>query len=530
MSTGSALIYCRVSTKRQEDEGTSLDSQEAACIAHAQSLGFTSWRVTREVYSGAELYDRPLLSRDRADLKSGQFQALIAYSTDRLSRDPIHLAILAEDCQRHGIPLIFVSEPLDTTPEGQLIQYVKGYSNKMEREKIRERQLRGKRQRALNGKVNNHGPELYGYRRDKTTGKRVIYEPEAAIIRDIYTLIVSDHRGATSVAKRLNQLGIPSASVGKMTLDRQPRWRHSQVSRLVRHPAFKGETYAWMFRRPATAQERLSEDYDKTRQRVIRPESEWIRLPDDVTPPIVSSDVWQRAQEVLSEVHSEATRNEQHPHLLRGFVYCGVCGLRMYSDRENNPPRAKAQIYRCSSRVRVGKPCGGGRIVARELEAWVWEQVSNALRHTEVLAAEMERRRAEGPDETLTADLDTARREFTKRDRKQAQLLQRFTASDDDSFPWELVEREIARLEGEKVKFLSAAEKIERRLVEQQHSVSQLENLTAYCARVAQNLDTFGFAEKRMAYEALAIRITGNGHDSTLVGSIPLDGVTDVTS
>jgi len=163
---GTALIYCRVSTRRQEDEGTSLDSQEAACVSHAQSLGFTSWRVTREVYSGAELHNRPLLSRDRTDLNAGQFQALIAYSTDRLSRDPIHLAILAEDCQRHSVRLIFVSEPLDTTPEGQLIQYVKGYSNKMEREKIRERQLRGKRQRALNGKVNNHGPELYGYRRD----------------------------------------------------------------------------------------------------------------------------------------------------------------------------------------------------------------------------------------------------------------------------------------------------------------------------------------------------------------------------
>jgi site-specific DNA recombinase len=378
--------------------------------------------------------------------------------------------------------------------------------------------------------VNNHGPELYGYRRDKTTGKRVIYEPEAAIIRDIYTMIVSEHRGASGVAKRLNRLGILPASAGKMTLDRQPEWRHSQVSRLVRHPAFKGETYAWMFRRPANAQERLSDDYDKTRQQVIRPESEWIRLPDDVTPPIVSPEVWQRAQEVLAEAHSEATRNEKRPHLLRGLVYCGVCGLRMYSDRENNPPQVKVDIYRCSSRQRVGKPCGGGRIVADEVEAWVWERVSATLRNPKVIAAELERRRAEGPDETLTADLETARREFTKRDRKQAQLIQRFTASDDDSFPWELVEREIARLEREKVKFLSAAEDIERRLSDQQQSVTQLDNLTAYCARVAQNLDTFGFDEKRMAYEALAIRITGNGHDWTLSGSIPLEGVTDTTS
>jgi site-specific DNA recombinase len=286
-----------------------------------------------------------------------------------------------------------------------------------------------------------------------------------------------------------------------------------------------------MFRRPATAQERLSPEYDPARMRVVRPESEWIRLPDEVTPPIVSPALWQQAQEVLAEVHSEAARNETHPHLLRGLVYCATCGRRMYTDRKGRSAQSKVDIYRCSSRVRVGQPCGGGRIVARELEAWAWEEVSAILRHPEMIADELERRRAAGLDETLTTDLETARREFTKRDRKQAQLLQRFTASDDDSFPWELVEREIARLEGEKVKFLSAAEKIERRLAEQQQSVTQLDNLVAYCARVAQNLDTFGFAEKRMAYEALEIRITGNGHDWTLDGSVPVDGgVTDTTS
>lgn len=36
-----ALIYCRVSTKGQEEDGTSLDSQEAACMRHAEALGIT---------------------------------------------------------------------------------------------------------------------------------------------------------------------------------------------------------------------------------------------------------------------------------------------------------------------------------------------------------------------------------------------------------------------------------------------------------------------------------------------------------
>jgi DNA invertase Pin-like site-specific DNA recombinase len=47
-----ALIYCRVSTNKQE---ASLASQERACLAHAKSLGFTVGEIVRETFSGAQL-------------------------------------------------------------------------------------------------------------------------------------------------------------------------------------------------------------------------------------------------------------------------------------------------------------------------------------------------------------------------------------------------------------------------------------------------------------------------------------------
>jgi len=67
---GPALIYCRVSTKALA-EGTSLDSQQALCIAHAERLGYTVARVTQEVHTGAELFERPKLTSDRADVRVG---------------------------------------------------------------------------------------------------------------------------------------------------------------------------------------------------------------------------------------------------------------------------------------------------------------------------------------------------------------------------------------------------------------------------------------------------------------------------
>jgi DNA invertase Pin-like site-specific DNA recombinase len=67
-SKGAAIIYCRVSTIGQKEEGTSLESQKTACVAHAEALDYIAGRITEEVYSGAELWDRPKLGQDRADL------------------------------------------------------------------------------------------------------------------------------------------------------------------------------------------------------------------------------------------------------------------------------------------------------------------------------------------------------------------------------------------------------------------------------------------------------------------------------
>jgi site-specific DNA recombinase len=90
-----------------------------------------------------------------------------------LSRNPVHLFILAEECEKAGVELHFVTEPLDHSPEGQLIGFVKGYAAQIEREKIRERTVRGKRARAIEGKLpQGTGRGAFGYRYERGTGRR----------------------------------------------------------------------------------------------------------------------------------------------------------------------------------------------------------------------------------------------------------------------------------------------------------------------------------------------------------------------
>jgi recombinase-like zinc beta ribbon protein len=255
-------------------------------------------------------------------------------------------------------------------------------------------------------------------------------------------------------------------------------------------------------------------------------------LPDGATPAIVSPHDWERAQLALASNHGEATRNTTRPYLLRGVVWCMVCGQRLYTSPENVGTGHESRVYRCSSRDKPGGRCAARRVPAAPLEAWVWERIGHVLRNPEVVTREQQRLREQGPDATLTSDLETARRELAKRERAQMDYLRQHSARDDEShFPWALVEREVERLEREKVGFAATIREIEGRLAEQQMAAEQMTTLSEYCQRVAYHLETFTFDEKRLALRALAVRVVANGRDWALYGRLECpatgDGVLD---
>jgi len=109
-----AALYCRVSTAGQEEDGTSLDTQEARCRHYATAQGYLldEAHVYREVYTGTELWERPKLTALREAIRQGSVTHLVAYAIDRLSRDPVHLGVVLSEAEHHGVIVELVSEPL----------------------------------------------------------------------------------------------------------------------------------------------------------------------------------------------------------------------------------------------------------------------------------------------------------------------------------------------------------------------------------------------------------------------------------
>jgi len=315
-----AAIYCRVSTEDQQREGTSLESQLEACQRKAttEALLVDESDVYIETYSGLSL-SRPALDRLRERIRTREIDVLIAYTLDRLSRDPVHYIIITEEIERHNARLALVTEDVDSSDLGRLIAYIKGYAAKIEAEKIRERTMRGKRTRAEKyGKMPTGRGVLYGYDYDVETGRNKA-NADIENVRMAGLWILEAHVSLNEVCRRFNNMGLLAPRGGHV-------WRRSTVGRIMRNPAYAGQTMAF---RTKTI----------SGKRVHVKEEDMVPIPDAVDVPAFTPDEW-------AAIQTQLDRN-----------------------RELSPPEPEAHIP--ASRPRVLR--ARWKEVSRD--TWAWQEV-----------------------------------------------------------------------------------------------------------------------------------------------------------
>jgi site-specific DNA recombinase len=467
---------------------------------------------------------------------------VIVYVIDRLTRAQGLTAYLLSEFERSGVELISVNDPLVKTREGGLIVGIKEYVAEVEREKIRERSLRGKRARVVGGKLHRSGTNLYGYRRNSEGTKREIYEPEAAVVREIFNAVAVEGLSARAVWRRLNESGVPPPSAGKRLYaggyqNEIPAWGNTTIKRILHNPAYKGETILWQWQRDA-----------RTQMVKRRPDAERVTLPAGVTPALVSPETWEAAQRRLATNRSAHTRNQSRPYLLRGRIRCADCGRSMAPDIEHGN-----RIYRCTSRGRATARCNAKRVPADDtvdrsafprdargrvlpldpetkaalrtvpgVEASVWQRIEGILRDPQTVAQELKRLQDAGPNPSLVHDLENARSRLGGIDKQRQKFIELFAEADDGSEAWEMVKEQIDSIGAEKRTVSAIAAEIERQLGAQQAAVDQLRELAAHVERVGSNLKAFDFEEKRLALEALGVTVYADGRDWRIECGIPV--------
>lgn len=145
--------YARVSTKIQEKDGNSLDSQEQQLKEAGAKI------VYKEAFTGNSL-NRPIFQELRQTLEAGD--TLMITRLDRLARSASSGIMLIDELLSHGIKVHVLNMGLmDNTPTGKLIRNILLAFAEFERDMIVERTQEG---RKISG---NYGGRPNKYKREQ---------------------------------------------------------------------------------------------------------------------------------------------------------------------------------------------------------------------------------------------------------------------------------------------------------------------------------------------------------------------------
>ncbi len=501
-------LYARVSTDRQEREGT-IGSQLEALRTKAAAEG---WAVestcTDDGYSGSRL-DRPGLDRVRDAAAARLIDAVVVLCPDRLARNYVHQAIVLEELSRFGVSVIFVEGGISDDPQGRLLAQIQAAVAEFERTKIVERNRRGKLWRARQGAVVS-GIVPYGYRKvvasDGLPARLVICDDEANVIRQVFDWHANGGVTVRQIAIRLVEAGIATPKGNRV-------WQTSTLDRMLRQEAYAGTFYYNRFIEiPETARlPRHSPGHRPIRQQ--RPREEWIPV---TVPAIVDIDTWTRSQAAhrgnarFSPRHVGAER-----YLLRYLVRCAECGQARASGGKVQANGAEQRYYRCHAvlpmhlreeKLRCSQPAAR----ADDLDQLVWGEVVRHLRHPDLIARACIQ---SSDDDTPKPDTDRQLGELRAQDRRLVDAYQAgaISLSDLNARRRPLTDR-VAELER------GDNDRHQRHMTR-----AQLRSrIDEFANQIEQRLETMPFAERQALVRSVLEKVVVSEHQVELCFKIPL--------
>ena len=145
-------VYARVSTARQEEEGT-IETQLSAVREFAAKNNYTIVKDYVDNGWSGDMLARPALDQLREDAKKKLWQAVLIYDPDRLARRYSFQELVMDELRELGLATLFVTVSPSKNHEDRLMYGVRGIFAEYERTKIAERFRLGKIRKAREGHI-----------------------------------------------------------------------------------------------------------------------------------------------------------------------------------------------------------------------------------------------------------------------------------------------------------------------------------------------------------------------------------------
>jgi site-specific DNA recombinase len=288
------IIYCRVSSKEQI-EGTSLESQEAACRDYAESKGMRVLRVFVEQGESAKFADRTELLEliDFCKEHKGRVQALLVWKIDRFARNTGDHFNIKAILLKYGVRVVSVTEPIDENPEGKLLETILAGFAQFDNDVRAMRTVQGMRRRIHEG-ILPWGPP-YGYKSPFLNGEKknlpdVPDQPAFDLLQRAWKLFATGAYTQAEIGRVMESWGLASAHGGSFS--------PQSLYQLFTNPYYKGI---------------LIDPWDGQEC-------------DGKHAPMVTKEEFALVQEVIARRNRSVTHQKDRPEFpLRGFARCDSC-------------------------------------------------------------------------------------------------------------------------------------------------------------------------------------------------------------
>lgn len=217
------------------------------------------------------------------DAKNDKFDLIITKEISRFSRNTLDSIKYTRDLLEYGVAVLFLNDNINTIyPDSELRLTIMSSMAQDEIRRLSERVKFGMNASINRGKILGHN-NLYGYKKNKNNNKLIINEKEAKIINEIFRLYAVEKYSLSKISKLLNEKEIKTSN--------NNNWTSTSIKRVIENPKYKG----YYCGKKTEVIDYITKKVKKNKieDQIIYPDKRKI-------PPIVSEDLWDKANERLS--------------------------------------------------------------------------------------------------------------------------------------------------------------------------------------------------------------------------------------
>lgn len=204
-----AVIYCRVSTKEQVEEGNSLVTQERMCREYAHKNKYDIAAIFVEQGESAKTVDRTELKKLIAfcAIKKNDVSAVIAYKIDRISRNMDDYSQIRILFKKYGVEIKSTSENFEDTPAGRFMENILANVAQFDNDVRTERCTGGMKDAVREGRYVWQAP--LGYSNVRVDGRATIAPNHfAPIIRKTFEALSISYSHVEVIRKQMGLEGL----------------------------------------------------------------------------------------------------------------------------------------------------------------------------------------------------------------------------------------------------------------------------------------------------------------------------------